>query len=96
MGWVGLVYHIDTPLYKFNMSSNCLSVASLLDLVYKEGLSAAQWREIGIRLELPPSELDVIEKDNRGRSKDCLHEMLMAWLRYDKTATLFKYKNALR
>lgn len=90
------MHHLDTPLYKSKMSSNCLSVASLLDLVYKEGLSPAQWREIGIRLELPPSELDVIEKDNRGRSKDCLHEMLGLWLKYDKTATLEKYKSALR
>ena len=73
-----------------------LEVSFLLHLLYKEGLNATQWEEIGIRLKLPPGTLDEIEKDNRGRSRDCLQEMLVTWLRYDKTATLEKYKRALR
>ena len=74
------------------------SIDSLLDLVYKEGLimSAEKWREIGTRLELKPSTLDEIEWAHPRSSTECLLKMLNEWLRYDETATLEKYKKALR
>ena len=72
------------------------SIDSLLDLVYKEGLSAEKWREIGTRLELKPSTLDEIEWAHPRSPTECLLKMLNEWLRYDEKATLEKYKNALR
>ena len=72
------------------------SIDSLLDLVYQEGLSAEKWREIGTRLELKPSTLDEIEWAHPRSPTECLLKMLNEWLRYDETATLEKYKKALR
>lgn len=77
-------------------SGNSLPVSALLDLVYSKGLSAAQWREIGTRLELSPGMLDEIEWAHHRSPRECLQKMLNAWLRYEKTATLVKYNRALK
>ena len=42
-------------------SDGALSNATLIELVYKQGLNAAQWREIGTRLKVKSSTLDEIE-----------------------------------
>jgi len=41
---------------------------------------AAEWHNIGILLDLPPGLLDTIKRDF-GQSRDCLREMLKAWLK---------------
>ena len=42
-------------------SNGTLSNATLIELVYKQGLNAAQWREIGTQLKVKSSTLDEIE-----------------------------------
>ena len=78
------------------MSDTTVSVDSFLDLFYKEGFIATQWREIGTRLELTPCTLDEIEWAHRRSATECLLKMLSEWLRCDETASLEKYENALR
>ena len=41
----------------------------------------AHWKELGVLLEVEPSELDVIERDRPRESKDCMVAMLDAWLK---------------
>ena len=70
---------------------------SLFDLVYKKGLSAAQWKEIGTRLKVEPSKLDEIEWDHSRSSTECLLKMLNVWRnQYGEKATTKKYTRALR
>ena len=74
-----------------------LSNDSLLDLVYRKGLSAAQWREIGTRLKVESGKLDEIEWDHSRSSTECLLKMLNVWRKqYGDKATMKKYTRALR
>ena len=69
----------------------------LLDLVYKEGRSAAQWREIGTRLKVNPSKLDEIEWAHHRSPTECLVKTINAWRnQYSDPETLETFKSALR
>lgn len=41
---------------------------------------AADWLTIGVFLKIEYSALEIIKKDYRDQSKDCLREMLAFWL----------------
>ena len=78
-------------------SDGALSNATLIELVYKQGLNAAQWREIGTRLKVKSSTLDEIEWAHHRSPKECLLKVLDAWLKwYGDAATLEKFKRALK
>ena len=76
-------------------SDGALSNASLFELVYKQGLNAAQWREIGTRLKVKSGTLDEIEWAHHRSPKECLLKMLDAWWR-QSGATLEEFKRALK
>ena len=42
---------------------------------------ASDWKNIGIFLKVEHSKLDCIETDYRNQSRNCLREMLNAWLK---------------
>ena len=71
--------------------------AFLLDLVYKKGLSAAQWREIGTRLNVKSGKLNEIQCDHQGSSMNCLLKTISMWRnQYVDAETLETFKSALR
>ena len=41
---------------------------------------AASWLTMGLLLKISYSKLEIIRKDNRDQSSDCLREMLATWL----------------
>ena len=41
---------------------------------------ATSWFTVGLLLKISYSKLDIIKKDNRDQSSDCLREMLATWL----------------
>ena len=78
-------------------SNGTLSNATLIELVYKQGLNAAQWREIGTQLKVKSSTLDEIEWAHHRSPKECLLEVLDAWKRqYGDAATLERFERALK
>ena len=78
------------------MPGSPLSVARLRKLVHNESFSAAQWREIGIQLDLPYGELDEIEWAHPRSPRECLLKMLALWLKYDDNGTVEDFKKALK
>ena len=44
----------------------------------------AKWQDIGCFLKISPGVLEVIERDNRGKSGDCFREVLLEWLKNQK------------
>ena len=73
------------------------TVKTLRKLLSEEGLSAAQWMEIGTQLELKHSTLKEIEYSYPRSPENCLLEVLHCWLRNQKTTpTLEEFKIALR
>ena len=60
-------------------SDGALSNATLIELVYKQGLNAAQWREIGTRLKVKSGTLDEIEWAHQRSPRECLLKMFDAW-----------------
>ena len=56
----------------------CIGEEDLCDILKELTGVAARWRNIGILLGIPPSDLDAVRSD---RPIDCMLEMLLAWLR---------------
>ena len=48
---------------------------------------AADWKVIGTLLGLPSATLDVIERDNHYKTRECCNAMLNKWLQVDPTAS---------
>ena len=48
---------------------------------------AASWFSVGLFLKISYSKLDIIRKDNRDQSSDCLREMLATWLQSGEAST---------
>ena len=70
---------------------------SLRKVVSKKGLSAAQWMEIGNRLELEYSTLKVIECTYPLSPENCLLEVLYRWIiKHERTLEEFKDAIAMR
>ena len=44
-------------------------------------IKVTEWYELGLQLGVEDTELEVIEKDNRGDLKACRRNMFRAWLR---------------
>ena len=63
----------------------------LKDLYEVSHLHAAHWKEIGILLDLPPGELNIIERDNMYRVEQCCRNMLEKWLEVDPDASWPKF-----
>ena len=79
------------------MSDKVLTVKTLRKLVSNEGLSTAQWMEIGTQLELEHSTLKEIEYTYPRSPEKCLLEVLHRWIRnHETTPTLEEFKSALR
>ena len=57
---------------------------------------SANWKELGVLLDLKMSELRVIEKDNQKDSKDCMIGMLDAWMKSDPKNPEVQLDDALR
>ena len=85
------------PSQHIVMSNAELSIPNLEQKLKEEGLNATNWREVGLKLGLPSSRLQVIEADVYPPSQQlCLYKMLNDWFRQDSTATMEKYTRALR
>ena len=52
----------------------------LKDLMRELTVTASDWEDIGVELEIEDSDLKQIKSDNSGDSKACLREMLRMWL----------------
>ena len=61
-----------THLYTGDTHLPLLMVA-LADIAY-------QWEHLGTQLGLSFGRLQLIERDRRGKQRDCMQEMLAAWL----------------
>ena len=48
---------------------------------------AADWKVIGTLLGLPSATLDVIERDNHYKARECCNAMWIEWLQVDPTAS---------
>ena len=78
------------------MSDHDLTVRSLLMCVDNEGLSAAQWEEIGVQLGLPHGELKNIEYAYHHRPEKCLIEVVWKWLNSNITPSEEEFLQALK
>ena len=48
---------------------------------------AADWKVIGTLLGLPSATLDIIERDNHYKARECCNAMWIEWLQVDPTAS---------
>ena len=79
------------------MSDKVPTIKTLLKLVSNKGLSAAQWMEIGIKLQLEHSTLEEIEWSYPRSPERCLIEVLHRWLNYHVAeVTMKEFQSALR
>ena len=79
-----------TPAYYFtfnNINVGQLSVDDLKDIVSEIRETRCQWENIGLQLEIKKSDLEAIDKENRGDTQKCLTEMLTHWLRQGSSPT---------
>ena len=70
--WMNMFLHSD------QIHLVCIGEEDLCDILKELTGVAARWRNIGILLGIPPSDLDAVRSD---RPIDCMLEMLLAWLR---------------
>ena len=56
---------------------------------------AADWKVIGALLDLPGATLDIIERDNHYKARECCNAMLREWLQVDSTASWGKLFTAI-
>ena len=78
------------------MSDHDLTVRSLLTCVKSEGLSAAQWEEIGVHLGLPHDELKNVEYAYHRWPEKCLIEVVSKWLKLNSTSSKEEFLQALK
>ena len=64
----------------------------LKDLVLVQTI---EWYDLGLQLGIDDTELDVIEKNNRGDLKACRRNMFRAWLRITPTPSYQQLVEAL-
>ena len=76
------------------MALNDLS--SLVRRVKSEGLSAAQWEEIGVHLGLPHDELKNVGYANPREPEICLIQVLSKWRNSSTTLSEEKFLRALK
>ena len=71
------------------MNSNCrlTSVAVTIKDLITELHDVISWFQLGIYLDISPSELMKIRADHREKTDDCKTEMLMTWLRQTTNAS---------
>ena len=93
-----LIEHLPTPylLAGSAMSDHDLTVRSLLACVDNEGLSAAQWEEIGVQLGLPHGELKNLEYSYYRWPNKCLIEVVSKWLISNTTPSKERFLQALK
>ena len=53
----------------------------LADILQELTEVASYWLTVGVFLKVPYPTLETIRKDHHDQSKDCLREMVVAWLR---------------
>ena len=78
------------------MSDHDLTVQSLLECIDNEGLSAAQWEEIGVQLRLPRRVLKNVEYAYHRWPEKCLIEIVSKWLDSNITASEEEFLQALK
>ena len=71
------------------MLSIIVNTAPLLKDLYQHITPqyAADWKVIGILLGLPSATIDIIERDNPHKTRECCNEMWIEWLQVDTTAS---------
>ena len=78
------------------MSDHDLTERSLLMCVYNEGLSAAQWEEIGAHLGLPTSVLKEVEYTWPRSPDRCLLEVVSRWSESNSAVSKEEFLQALK
>ena len=63
------------------MHINYIAIGDIRELLQELIEVAAYWFSVGVFLRVPYHTLEIIRKDNRDQSKECLREMLAAWLK---------------
>ena len=77
----------------FNVTES--SIPLLKDL-FEDALShATYWKEIGVLLGLPSTELAIIEKDNTYKVQPCCMAFLQKWLEIDPDASWTKWRKVV-
>ena len=93
---------LATATHPFNltddyaMSDHDLTEISLRKCVDNEGLSAAQWEDIGARLGLPTSVLKEIEYTWPRSPDRCLLEVVSRWIKSSSTVSKEEFLQALK
>ena len=70
--------HLSIPLCALLLAGE----DDILDVISAVKKLAGKWKDLGIALGVPPSDLDAIQSDYPHSSSDCLREMLLKWLRH--------------
>ena len=78
------------------MADHDLTVRSLLMCVENEGLSAAQWEEIGVQLGLSHGELKNVEYSNYRWPEKCLIAVVSKWLNSNITPSKEEFLQSLK
>ena len=58
-------------------------------------MTAAQWYQLGVQLEIPPATLSTIEIDHPHNAQRCLTEVITRWLQNTPECSWAKLANAV-